>query len=137
MKKGKKKIFLIEDDPDIIDVYTTAFKNAYINVETISWGREAIKRIKNIKEGKEKKPDLVIIDLILPDINGIEVLKEIKGDGKTKDIPVFVLSNYTSAELQKKSDISPEKFILKTSITPTQLVGLVEKQIKRSEKPCH
>lgn len=131
MKKSKEKIFLIEDDPAIIDVYTTAFKNAYINVEVISWGKEAIKRIKDIREDKEEKPNLVIIDLILPDINGIEILKEIKGDSKTKDIPVFVLSNYTNTELQKTNNISPEKFILKTSITPTRLVKLVEAQFKK------
>ncbi len=130
MKKSKEKIFLIEDDPAIIDVYTTAFKNAYINVEVISWGREALKRIKDIREDKEEKPNLVIIDLILPDINGMELLKEIKGDSKTKDIPVFVLSNYTNAELHKTNNINPEKFVLKTSITPTQLAELVKKQIK-------
>lgn len=127
----RKKIFLIEDDPAIIDVYTTALKNAKINVEVITWGREAIKRIKNIRENKEEKPGLVIIDLILPDINGIDILKEVKGNSETKDIPVFVLSNYTSAEVLEMNDIKPDKFILKTSINLTQLVELVKTQLKK------
>jgi CheY-like chemotaxis protein len=131
MKLSKEKIFLIEDDSTIIDVYKTAFDAAGINFEVIILGKEAIERIKKIQCGTAKKPCLVLLDLILPDINGMEILKEIKGNIKTKDITVFVLSNYTNEEILKPDGVKPEKFILKTSITPTQLIKLIKTQFEK------
>lgn len=124
------KIIFIEDDPMIIDIFADAFKQANLDVEIISSGQESIKRIKQIHENPKDKPEMFICDLILPDINGIEILKEAKGDSVTKDIPFFVLSNYSDPELQKDGEVKPDKFILKTSITPTQLVELVKKELK-------
>lgn len=123
-----KSVLLIEDDSAIIDVYETAMKNARIDLEVIRWGTEAIKKIKNIQTKKQKKPGLVLLDLILPDINGMEILKEIKENNETKDIPVFVLSNYTAEALEQAGNIKPEKFILKTNITPTELIELIKKE---------
>jgi len=125
-----KKVLLIEDDESIADVYMEAFKASKINVEVIKWGADAMTKIKNIEAGKEEKPSLVLLDLILPDINGVEIFKEMKKNDATKNIPVFILSNYTNAELPKINGIAPEKLILKSSITPTQLVELVKKQLK-------
>lgn len=127
-----KNIILIEDDENIIEVYKAAFKAGNgINLEVIKWGREAVEKIKEIREKNLEKPSLVIIDLILPDINGAEILKEIKGNPATKDILVFVLSNFTNPDILKEdSEIKPDKFILKTSITPTELVKLIKEEIK-------
>jgi CheY-like chemotaxis protein len=127
--KKQKKVILVEDNPAIIEIYTTAFKIAHINAEFITLGREAIERVKKIREGKEEKPGLVFIDLILSDINGIEILKEIKGNSKTKDITSFILSNYSPPDFQKTEQIKPDRFILKTSVTPTQLVKIVKEQL--------
>jgi len=131
VKNNKKRVILVEDDPAIIDVYSTAFKNADINLEVISSGERAIRRVKESNESEEGKPDLVLLDLILPDINGIEVLKAIKTDDKTKDVPVFILSNQTSLDLEKAGDIKPDKFIIKANITPTQLVKMLEEQLQK------
>jgi CheY-like chemotaxis protein len=132
MKKNKKKIILIEDDMAIIDVYKVAMGNTDIDMEVISWGKEAIEKIKEMQEGKREKPSLVLLDLFLPDIDGREILKEIKENDKTKDITVFILSNYTNVkkEQPEEYETSADKVILKAEITPTQLVTLIEKQLK-------
>ena len=127
----KNKIMLIEDDPAIIDVYTIALKNAGIGAEFISWGAKAIEEVKKMQEGKREKPGLVLLDLFLPDINGVEILKEIKGNEKTKDILVYVTSNYTNEEFEKNSEVKPDKFILKSGITPTDLIKLIKKAISK------
>lgn len=124
-----KKIVFVEDDSFIIDIYKTAFKEAGLDVEVISWGGEVIKRIKKMQDENAEKPGLFIIDLILPDINGIEVLKEIKNNKAVKDIPVFVLSNYSSPDLQKPDGPKPDKFILKTDITPTKLIKIIKEEL--------
>ena len=129
MKKNVKKMILIEDDPAIIDVYKMAMKNTDIDMEVINWGKEAIKEIKEMQEDKRERPGLVLLDLILPDINGVEILKEIKGNDKTKDIIVFILSNYTNIKIEQTDKIKADKIILKTEITPTQLVSLIKRTI--------
>jgi len=130
MKKNKK-IFLIEDDPAIIDVYKTAFKTAGLNFEIINWGKQAIERIKEIRNKKIEKPALVLLDLILPDIDGSEILKEIKCDESTKDIMVFVLSNYNRSQLPETDGCDPDKFIVKAEITPTKLIELIKENLKK------
>jgi len=132
MASKKKTIFLVEDDLTIIDVYKTAFKLAGIDFEVMALGRQVIDRIKDIQCDKAEKPSLVLLDLILPDMNGTEILKEIKGNEKTKDITVFLLSNYTNDESLQTDGIKPDKFILKAGITPTQLIKLIEIQLKKS-----
>jgi len=126
-----KTILLIEDDLAIIDVYTTVLEGAGFKVEAITLGAQAIEKMKDIKKGKAKKPDLLLLDLILPDINGIDILKAMRKEKETKDIAVFVLTNYTDRELEKMGyDLKSEKHLLKTDYTPTQLVKLIKKRLK-------
>lgn len=125
-KKNKKQILLIEDDSAIIDVYQSAFNASGIDAEVITLGKQAIEKIKKIQQGEAEKPSLVLLDLILPDINGMEILKEIRKNDTTKNIVVFVTSNYTSEELNHDEDAKPDKFILKTNITPAELVKLIK-----------
>jgi len=132
MKKATKKtILLIEDDLPTIDVYETAFKQAKFEIETISWGQDAVKRVKEIQEGKAGKPDIVLLDLILPDMNGLQVLEEIRKQEKTKNLPVFILTNYTSQELAKMGyDLVIEKYLTKTEYPPSQLVKVIKERLK-------
>lgn len=131
-----KTILLIEDDEPIIDVYTTALEKAdHFKVEAITLGYKAIERIKEIEQGKIKKPDLVLLDLILLDINGLEVLAEMKKYEETKDIPVFILTNYTSWELEQMGcDLKTEKYLTKTDLSINQLVKLVKERLKEPKE---
>lgn len=124
-----KKIILVEDDSAIIDVYETLMKKANFDVRVISLGQEVITMIKNIEEGTELKPDIILLDLILPDIDGIEVFKEIKKNKKTKDIKVFILTNRQDVQLQQLGDAKPDKFIIKADTSPTQLLKLLKEYL--------
>ena len=130
--KGGKKILLIEDDLATIEVYETIFKKAGFDIETIKWGEEALNRVKEIEENKSPKPDVVLLDLILPDINGIGVLKEIRKNEKTKDLLVFILTNYTDVQLEKMGySLGSERYLLKTDYTPSQLIEIIEKSLNK------
>lgn len=128
----KKTILFIEDDLPTIDVYKTALEKAGFDVDPMLLGEEAIRKIKEIEQGKAKKPNLVLLDLALPDINGIEVLEEIRKQKKTKDMLVFILTNYTNKELEQRGlFFKAEKYLLKTDYTPRELVELIKKEFKK------
>ena len=129
MAQNKKRVLLVEDDSAIVDVYTTILQKGGFNVQTVTEGKEAIKIIKNIQDADEGRPDIVLLDLILPDINGVEVLREIKTNDKTKDILVFVLTNQEGVELQGSNGVKPDRLIIKANITPTQLLEIVKNKL--------
>lgn len=124
----KKKILLVEDDMPTVDIYKTALEFSKFEVETAGLGKEAIEKI---EKAKSKKPDLIILDLILPDMSGIEVLKKIRENKETKDTPVFMFTNYPNPEIGEKGySFGLDEFILKTDYTPTEIVKLVKKKLK-------
>lgn len=128
----KKTILIIEDDIATIDIYKTILERADFKVEVVRWGEEALEKIEKIKSGKTKKPDLVLLDLILPDISGMNVLEEMKKHKKTKDIPAFVLTNYADPEMEKReTKLKGDGYFLKTSYTPRKLVELIKKKMKK------
>lgn len=119
-----KTILFIEDDLPTVEVYKTALEAAGFKVETTLSGNDGIKKI------KAKAPDLILLDFLLPDINGMEVLKEIRAQKDTKDIPIFILTNYTDKKLgQKGIFLKNEKYLLKTKHTPRELVEKVKKEL--------
>jgi len=126
-KDAKRKIFIVEDDLPTVEVYKTALEAAGFKVEVANWGAEAIKKIKENK----KKPDLILLDLILPDINGMEVLGQLRGEEQTKDILVFILTNYTDEELVKMGyKLDAAEFLTKTDYPPSKLLGIIKEKLK-------
>ena len=128
-----QQILLVEDEPQLIDIYTSVFKKGGFKVEVLKYGSDVKEWLKAIREGQKAKPDLLLLDLILPDMNGIEILEEIKKYPQTRDIPCFVSTNYSDSKLEKKClELKAEMFILKTSYTPRELAELVEKRLKNN-----
>jgi len=128
----KYKVLLIEDDRPTIEIYNEAFKIDGIDVEILDLGSKAIERIKEIKEGKREKPDLILLDLILPDIDGISVLEEAKKNPQTKDLKFIVLTNYSHPEVfEKLKQKGIEKILIKTDYTPHQLTKMIKEEIER------
>jgi len=121
----KKTILFIEDDLPTVEVYKIALEHAGFKVETAFSGNDGIKKI------KAKAPDLILLDFLLPDIDGLEVLKEIREQKDAKDIPIFILTNYTDEKLgQKGLFLKNEKYLLKTKYTPRELVEKVKKELR-------
>lgn len=121
MSEKKKKVLLVEDDSAIIDIYETMLKKAHFDVQNVTLGQDAINAVQNKDEAK---PDIVLLDLILADMNGTEVLRAIRKDEATKHLKVFILTN--QQELPDMGDVKPDKFIIKANITPSQLVETIK-----------
>jgi CheY-like chemotaxis protein len=127
----RPKILLIEDDEPTIKFYQDVFQLVNFDFEAIQWGFKAIERLKEIREGKKEKPDLILLDLILLDINGLEILKEARKYPQTKDLLIFGLTNYTDPKLDEeliKEGI--DKILVKTDYTPKELISLIKEALK-------
>ena len=131
--KPLNTVFLVEDELDIMQMYTTALKAADVDVVGLPSGKDAMAAVKSVQERTRPKPKLVLLDLVLPVINGLEILYSLREHEVTKDIPVFILSNYNSDALRSMSAIRPDKYLVKVDTTPSRLVELVTEQLKMAE----
>lgn len=128
---AKKKIILIEDDVATIDVYRMALEQAGFDVDPVTTGQEAISLFEQMNENPKIKPSLVLLDILLPDMNGIEILEKLRSFENIKDLKVLILTNYSSKDLEKKGIfLKTEKYLLKTEHKPSDLVKLVKEELK-------
>src|SRR3989344_1038230 len=81
------KILLVDDDPLMVRMYEKKLTNDGFSVTTAGNGKEALEKL-NVEI-----PDLMLLDIMMPDINGLEVLKRVKAATKTKNLPVIMLTN--------------------------------------------
>lgn len=126
----KPRILIIDDDESISMLFREAFRIAGFEVEFLISGKEAIKRLQDIR-GEKEKPDLVLLDLILSDMNGIEVLKEARKYSETKNLKIYALTNYSNPEFNEelmKEGI--DKILIKVQYTLEELILLIQEAVK-------
>lgn len=119
-----KKIFIIEDEQSLRDILSMRLKDAGFEIEVAVDGAEALEKLKIIT------PDLILLDIILPKIDGFTVLGKIKEDLTTKDIPVIVLSNLgQDADIKRALDLGAADYFIKAQHSLLEIVELVKKNI--------
>jgi two-component system, OmpR family, alkaline phosphatase synthesis response regulator PhoP len=112
------KILLIEDDPLILRMYETVFKFEKFEVVTARNGVEGLEKLEHFT------PTIILLDIMMPKMTGIEVLKNIKANDETKNIPVVVLTNLSgSTDAEKALEMGAVKFIVKSNHKPKQVVA--------------
>lgn len=125
MKKEKAKILFVEDDNFLIKAYQIKFERAGFDVFIATDGD------KGLKIAEEKKPDLIVLDLIMPSMNGFEFLKNIKMNNGLKEIPVVILSNLGQiSDKEKAISLGASDYIIKTDYTLEDIVKKISKYIK-------
>lgn len=113
----KKKIMLVEDDAFISDIYGVKLKNAGFESIEAGNGLEAMRLL------EKDAPDLVLLDITMPYMDGTEVLKKMKGDERWKKIPVIVLSNISEKEkVDEVLESGADDYILKSHFTPSEVM---------------
>ena len=123
---SKPKILLIEDDKDQIFMYRFKFEKEGFAFFSARTGAEGI------KTAKTEKPDLILLDLILINESGVDILEKLKADEAVKNIPVIILTNLAKKELKARAqELGIVDFIIKTQILPAELVERVKKALKR------
>jgi len=120
-----KSILLIEDDPFLIDIYTTKLKEAGFKIEVATDGEEGLRKL------TEKKFDLLVLDIVLPQIDGWEILKKVKADQKLKETPVLILSNLgQKGEVEKGMKLGATKYLIKAHYTPSEVIEEIKEVLK-------
>lgn len=115
---------IIEDDDLIRDLYKRQLDLADFDTYAFSNGKDGI------EAAHANQFDLVLLDVMLPHMNGIEILKVLKSDPKTKDTPVLFLSNLgQETVINEGVSLGAIGYLVKVSLTPNQLVEEVKKYI--------
>lgn len=117
--RSMKKILFIEDEPALQQAFGDYLGKIGYTVITVSDG------FSGVEAAQKDQPDVILLDLILPKKNGFEVLGELKGDMRTKEIPVIVLTNLESPEdVDRAMEAGAVAYLVKTNY---QLSELAEK----------
>lgn len=122
------KILIIEDDKDIAELVEFNLKQENFRVQTASNGS------KGLAKAKESKPDLIILDLMLPDMGGFDICKALKADESTKKIPVLILTA-KSEEIDRivGFEVGADDYLTKP-FSPRELVLRIKAVLRRSQK---
>lgn len=122
-------ILLIEDEADVADLLRYNLKKAKFRVLTARDGAEGVSM------AIEEKPDALVLDIMLPRLNGFEVIKKLKSDSRTESLPVLILSAKGEAESRIKGlQLGADDYLPKP-FSPKELVLRIQALLRRSKTP--
>ncbi|OGZ33686.1 MAG: hypothetical protein A2Y98_01525 [Candidatus Portnoybacteria bacterium RBG_19FT_COMBO_36_7] len=124
------KILIVEDDKFLRDLIIKKLKNEGYETVFAVGGEEGLKKI------EEERPSLVLLDLILPGIDGFEVLKQVKSNSsdEIKNIPVIILSNLGQQDDVKKGiNLGAVDFLIKAHFTPSEIIDKIKQVLKEKK----
>lgn len=116
-----KKVLIIEDDPFILETVVKKFKDSDFSV---LFAKDADEAMNVVETGS---PDVILLDIILPKGNGLELLKTIKSNTSSSKIPVIIFSNLGSeSDIKTAMENGASSYIVKASVSPSQVVEKVK-----------
>jgi len=116
----KAFVLLVEDDKFLRELLVRKLEAVGFKVSTAVDGREALKKV------KEELPELVLLDLVLPGVDGFDILKQIKEDSETSKIPVIILSNLGQREeVEKGLKLGADDYLIKAHFTPDEIISKI------------
>jgi two-component system, OmpR family, alkaline phosphatase synthesis response regulator PhoP len=121
MADSKRTIVLAEDDKFISKAYSAGLSDEGFNIIAVYDGEEALKAI------KENKPDLILLDLVMPSKNGFEVLEDLNLDKSLKGISVLVLSNLgQESDIEKAKALGAKDYLVKSNFSMKEVIEKVK-----------
>jgi len=123
-----KKILLIEDDEILLDILQRKLKQEGYDISLARDGEDGLSKM------KEDKPDLVLLDIIMPKKNGFEVLYEMQNDSTLSGVPVIIISNSGQpVEIDRAKQMGARDYIVKTHFDPAEVLTKVVEQLGKEE----
>ncbi|MFH1462722.1 MAG: response regulator [bacterium] len=119
-----QKILLIEDEEIMLDLLQRKLDQEGYEVSVARDGKEGLEKIKEIR------PDLILLDFVMPKMGGIEILEEMEKDEELKKIPVIIISNSGQpVDLERAKELGVKDWLIKTEFDPLEIVEKIKKQI--------
>ncbi|MBI4779519.1 response regulator [Candidatus Falkowbacteria bacterium] len=126
MPKNKIKILLVEDDSFLLGMYATKFEMENFMVVMAEDGEKAIRL------APKELPDIILLDIILPKVNGFEVLRQFKANPATANIPVILLTNLSQKdEIEQGLKMGAEDYLIKAHFMPSEVVDKIKKVLDK------
>jgi two-component system, sensor histidine kinase and response regulator len=118
----KAKVLIVDDDAFLSGIYATKLELEGFGVVTARDGEEGL------KAAFKERPDLILCDVLMPKLDGFEVLKRLKADPQTKDIPVIMLTNLGQKEdVEKGLEEGATDYLIKAHFVPAEAVAKIKK----------
>ena len=119
------KVLIVDDDPSLGTTYKMALELADLEVAVAKSGKEGLEK------AKQQMPSVMVVDIMMPNMNGKELLKKLKEDPVTADIPVVICTSLVE-ELEKKEFMSlgAVDYLVKTDTDPDKLASVIKKILK-------
>jgi two-component system, chemotaxis family, response regulator WspR len=123
----KKNILIVEDDNFVAEVYLAKLSEMGYETVLAQNGEEGLTEL------KKGKVDLILLDILMPIMNGIEMLEEVKKNEEWKNIPVILLTNIGEKEsIQKVREMGVKDYLIKSHFTPAEVIEKVESVFKEN-----
>ncbi len=123
-----EKILIIEDDFFIRELYERQFVKEGYEIVTAEDGPDGLLKASQVK------PDLILLDIMLPKLNGLDLLKTLKGQEETQNIPVILLTNLGQESVIKEGfENGAESYLIKSAYTPSQIIQEVKNFLAQRE----
>ena len=120
-KDEKIKILLIEDEKEVAELYKLKLTLDGYEVITAENGQEGLDKANSYR------PELIFLDIKMPEMDGFEVLKKLRATARTKDIPVVVLSNFDEQDLIEKGlTLGANEYLIKSQFTPEDISNKIK-----------
>lgn len=124
ISNGAKKILIIEDEEIIVNLLKRKLEREGYKVKVACDGVDGLEKM------KEDKPDLVLLDIVMPRMGGFEVMEKMRGDKDLKALPVIIISNSGQpVELDKAKELGAQDWLIKTEFDPQDVIDKVIRQI--------
>ena len=122
----RQKILIVEDDGLLQNMYKVKFILEGYEVHTANNGEDALQRMRT------GRPDIVLLDILMPKLNGLEVLAQIRRDPAIKNVPVLMLTNLSSKDkFEASMSMGAAGYLVKTDTTPKQVLDTVKDTISK------
>ena len=124
-------LLFVEDEPDIVELYKIAFEAGGFAIDNALNGKDALSKLKRYSTEDVNKLMVMIFDILLPDISGMDILKEVRKNQLFDETPVIMFTNYSSDKIRDEiSKIPNTRYLLKMETSPGQLVTIVKEMLK-------
>ena len=125
-KNNPIKILLIEDDPFLLSMYSIKFEAEGFVVVSADDGE------KGLEAAKKTDSDIILLDILMPKMNGFEVLEKLKADERTRKIPIILLTNLNQKdEIEKGLILGADDYLIKAHFMPSEVVTRIKKILGR------